>query len=102
AIATNQPSAAKGKAPRAQLEAVHQCVLSLLPVQPRSHICWHKREDGCARRKPKPQLLLDAAAENPGLEGWMVGDKPTDVEAGRAAGMRTALVASDQGEADWR
>lgn len=101
AIATNQPSAAKGKTTRAEAEAVHARVMELLPVKPRSHICWHRREDGCSCRKPKPGMLLEAIAENPGLEGWMIGDKPTDHEAGRAAGLRTALVAGARGEADW-
>ena len=103
AIATNQPATAKGKTTRALAEATHARVLELLPVKPRSHICWHRREDGCDCRKPKPGMLLQAQAEHPGLEGWMVGDKPTDHEAGRAAGMRTALVEPAPGEVgpDW-
>ena len=32
----------------------------------------------------------------------MVGDRATDVEAGRAAGMRTALLGSDEVACDWR
>jgi histidinol-phosphate phosphatase family protein len=101
AIATNQPSSAKGKTTRPLAESVHARVMELLPVKPRAHICWHRREDGCACRKPKPGMLLEAMDENPGLEGWMVGDKPTDHEAGRAAGLRTALVAGARGDADW-
>ncbi|MBK7863803.1 MAG: HAD-IIIA family hydrolase [Archangiaceae bacterium] len=102
AIATNQPSAAKGKATRAALEATHARVLELLPVKPRSFICWHKKEDGCECRKPKPRLLLDAAAPYPELEGWMVGDRLTDHQAGRAAGMRTALLGDAESDCDWR
>ncbi|MBL8957700.1 MAG: HAD-IIIA family hydrolase [Myxococcaceae bacterium] len=102
AIASNQPAAAKGKTTRANAEAVHARVLELLgPVGVRSHLCWHRREDGCACRKPKPQLVLDAMAEAPGLETWFVGDKHTDHEAGRAAGVRTALVSPASGDADW-
>ena len=48
----------------------------------------------CDCRKPKPGLLLalmnrlDADA----ARTWMVGDGASDLEAGRAAGVRTALV----------
>jgi histidinol-phosphate phosphatase family protein len=106
AIASNQPSAAKGKTTREAAEATHARVLELLPVRPRSHICWHQREDLCSCRKPKPGLIVQAMAEAPGLETWMVGDKVTDHQAGRAAGARTALVepaASDPtADPDWR
>jgi D-glycero-D-manno-heptose 1,7-bisphosphate phosphatase len=49
----------------------------------------------CDCRKPSPGMLLGAAAEG-GIdlrESWMVGDTDTDVEAGRAAGCATVLIA---------
>jgi histidinol-phosphate phosphatase family protein len=97
AICTNQPAAAKGKTSVANLEAVHQRVLDLLDVRlDSSHICWHRAEDGCACRKPKPGLLLDALAANVAFarDSWMVGDGITDVQAGRAAGVKTAFLGS--------
>jgi len=48
----------------------------------------------CRCRKPEPGLLLRAAAEH-GIDlarSWMVGDQPSDAEAGRRAGCRTVLV----------
>jgi D-glycero-D-manno-heptose 1,7-bisphosphate phosphatase len=48
----------------------------------------------CECRKPAPGMLLDAAREL-GLDldrSWMVGDTDADIEAGRAAGCRTALI----------
>jgi D-glycero-D-manno-heptose 1,7-bisphosphate phosphatase len=48
----------------------------------------------CGCRKPEPGLLLRAAAEH-GVDlarSWMVGDQPSDVEAGRRAGCRTVLI----------
>jgi D-glycero-D-manno-heptose 1,7-bisphosphate phosphatase len=48
----------------------------------------------CECRKPKPGMLLDAATRH-GLDlgaSWMVGDSDTDVQAGQAAGCRTALI----------
>lgn len=52
-------------------------------------------------RKPNPGMLLRAAAEH-GLDlarSWMVGDKAIDLQAGRNAGCRTALVRTGYGAA---
>lgn len=56
--------------------------------------CPHDIAEGCACRKPAPGLLLELARE---LDldltrSWMIGDSPTDVAAGRAAGCRTLFV----------
>ncbi|MDP8908453.1 MAG: HAD-IIIA family hydrolase [Chloroflexota bacterium] len=56
--------------------------------------CPHDLDARCACRKPRPGLLLSAAAD---LDldlaaSWMIGDTESDIGAGRAAGCRTALV----------
>jgi D-glycero-D-manno-heptose 1,7-bisphosphate phosphatase len=97
AICTNQPSAAKGKTTIANLEAVHLRLLDLLDAKiDSSHICFHRAEDGCSCRKPKPGLLIEALTANSAdpSASWMVGDGVTDVQAGRAAGVRTAFIGS--------
>jgi D-glycero-D-manno-heptose 1,7-bisphosphate phosphatase len=95
AICTNQPAAAKGKTTRALLEEAHQVVVRALadagaPVAG-SYICWHRAEDGCHCRKPRPGLLQQAIAAH-GPAAWMVGDGVTDVEAANAAGVQAAFV----------
>jgi D-glycero-D-manno-heptose 1,7-bisphosphate phosphatase len=50
-------------------------------------------------RKPNPGMLLRAAQEL-GLDlsrSWMIGDKAVDLEAGRRAGCRVALVNTGYG-----
>lgn len=50
-------------------------------------------------RKPNPGMLVRAAGEY-GLDlarSWMVGDKTVDLEAGRRAGCRVALVRTGYG-----
>jgi histidinol-phosphate phosphatase family protein len=97
AICTNQPAAAKGKTTRAHLEEAHAVVVAALaaagaPVAG-SYICWHRAEDGCDCRKPRPGLLNDAIAAHGGGPGaWMVGDGITDMEAANAAGVHAAFV----------
>ena len=50
-------------------------------------------------RKPNPGMLLRAAQEH-GIDlsrAWMIGDKALDLEAGRNAGCRVALVRTGYG-----
>lgn len=99
AIATNQPAAAKGKTTLEALQQVQDCVLREVQreggVISSAHVCFHRAEDGCDCRKPKAGLLNEALQRHPAAirgESWMVGDRATDVLAGAAAGLQTALV----------
>ncbi|MCC6805888.1 MAG: HAD-IIIA family hydrolase [Deltaproteobacteria bacterium] len=98
AIATNQPSAAKGKTTEKNLRDTHARVLELAQAAGArilsNQLCLHRSEDGCACRKPQPKMLLDALRDlgaDP-THAWMVGDGVTDVEAGQRAGTRTAFL----------
>lgn len=102
---TNQPAAAKGEASMEDLAAVQDRIRALVAAHggrfDAERICLH-HPDGvvpelsgpCGCRKPAPGMLLSSAAEL-GIdlgESWIVGDTDTDMEAGLAAGVRTALV----------
>lgn len=98
-VASNQPAWAKGKAARADLEAVHAAILrdaqAAGGVILSSHVCLHRAEDGCACRKPATGLLAEAFTLHPRFRpaaSWMVGDRAKDVLAGTAFGLRTALL----------
>lgn len=56
--------------------------------------CPHAPEARCACRKPAPGLLLRAARELRLDLGrsWLVGDKPSDIQAARAAGVGRAVL----------
>ena len=58
------------------------------------YMCPHKPEDGCSCRKPLPGLLLKAAKDlSLDLQrSWMIGDAWSDVQAGKAAGMRGTIL----------
>lgn len=60
------------------------------------YVCPHHPDDGCACRKPKAGLFEQAAQElRVSLaDSYVVGDRPLDVCAGRAAGSATILVRS--------
>jgi D-glycero-D-manno-heptose 1,7-bisphosphate phosphatase len=92
---TNQPSFAKGKTSREELQDVHDAVVVSIdaPIT-RSYICFHRAEDACECRKPKPHFLREAAREFDVdlASSWMVGDQDSDLKCGRAAGCSVALI----------
>jgi D-glycero-D-manno-heptose 1,7-bisphosphate phosphatase len=97
---SNQSGIGRGLMTAAQSDAVHQRVLDLLTAEgipiAGSYICPHAPWDHCPCRKPSPVLLRKAAAEH-GIDleqSFVVGDKKTDVDLGKAVGCRTALYAA--------
>ncbi|HEX8911004.1 MAG TPA: HAD family hydrolase [Humisphaera sp.] len=92
-VVTNQPDVARGTQTRAEVERINDCLKSQLPIDA-VYACYHDSRDGCDCRKPKPGMLLRAAAEH-GIDlskSFMVGDRSGDVLAGAAAGCRTYLI----------
>ena len=97
--ATNQPDVARGTLLREDVLRVNRLLLSRLPLL-EIRTCFHDDADGCACRKPKPGLLLEAAREHDVDLGrsFMVGDRWSDVAAGAAAGCSTLLIATPYSE----
>ncbi len=108
AIATNQPGPAKGQVSIEAVTRTNDALVELLASQgvtlTKVACCVHHPEGGpggaraligpCACRKPAPGMLLELVRElrlRPEAT-WMVGDSRTDIAAGDAAGLRTALV----------
>ncbi len=109
-VVTNQAGVARGYFPESGVAEVHARLDRLLAERSahvdRYYVCPHHPTEGaapyrreCDCRKPRPGLLLRAAAEL-GLDlaaSCMVGDKLSDLEAGAAAGCRTVLVRTGYG-----
>ncbi|TXI95635.1 MAG: D-glycero-beta-D-manno-heptose 1,7-bisphosphate 7-phosphatase [Aquabacterium sp.] len=78
----------------AEVEAVYHC-----PHHPKGQVAEWAVECDC--RKPAPGMILRAAKEL-GVslaDSFLVGDKPSDIEAARAAGVgRAYIVQSDNAE----
>lgn len=107
-VVTNQPNAARGKATRAELDAVQAAAMAGLTIGgallTEAFICPHHPEGvvpelsiRCACRKPSPFFLHEAARRHAVdlKASWMVGDRDTDIECGQAAGTRTIQIAPD-------
>ena len=96
-VVSNQSGVGRGFFPVTALQPIHEKMNELLvPYKVRIkyfYLCLHKPEDKCACRKPKPFLLLKAAKElSLDLsQSYMVGDKTTDIEAGKNAGCKESL-----------
>ncbi len=99
-VVTNQPGIAQGRFTAQAMPIVRARLDELLAPSGVAltgfYFCPHAEHASvpCACRKPNPGLIVRAAAE---LEldldrSWMLGDILNDVEAGRRAGCRTALV----------
>jgi D-glycero-D-manno-heptose 1,7-bisphosphate phosphatase len=97
-LISNQSGIGRGLITEDQALQVHRQVLASLAQCgvwiDAAYYCRHGPEEGCICRKPMPGLLLRAAAEL-GLDlsrAFMIGDKSSDIEAGRRAGCRTILL----------
>lgn len=92
-VVTNQPDVARGKQTRAAVEAINARMRAALPLTD-VFVCYHDTADRCDCRKPKPGMLLAAAAKW-GLElptAFLIGDRWSDVAAAHAAGCRGVLI----------
>ena len=111
-VITNQPVIARGEVTWGQLQEIHDKMETLLGLQGAYldgiYLCPHHPHKGyegeieelkidCECRKPKPGLLLQAAKDlNIDLaNSWMIGDRESDIQAGRNAGCYTGYIGSD-------
>ena len=113
-LATNQAGIARGYFSQDVLHAVNDALVSQLKDAGAHldgiYVCSHHPHEGqppfradCDCRKPKPGLLVRAAAEL-GLDlraSTMVGDKPSDLVPARAVGARGVLVLTGYGRGEW-
>lgn len=97
-VITNQSGIARGYFNEATLAEIHDEMRKQLAGEGAAldgiYFCPHHPDDGCDCRKPGPKLILQAIKEhdiNPELS-FMVGDLQMDIDLGRKAGCKTALV----------
>ena len=109
-LVTNQPGPAKGHFSPSAVERTHRALAEMLAAHglhfTAVRACMHHPTGGpggesslitkCPCRKPKPGMLLTLihTFQVDPTRSWMVGDTPSDIEAGRAAGVKTALLFS--------
>jgi D-glycero-D-manno-heptose 1,7-bisphosphate phosphatase len=104
-LISNQPDYAKGKTTLENIHAVHTRFNHILTSSgihfTEYYYCYHHPKGivpeyslACECRKPKPYFLLKAARDY-GVDlkhSWIIGDRDSDIECGKAAGTRTILI----------
>lgn len=92
-VVTNQPDIGNGLVSVDVVTEMHRLMAHALPID-RIEMCPHSQSEACSCRKPKPDMLINAA-RHCGIDlagSVMVGDRSSDIEAGRAAGCRTVRI----------
>lgn len=102
-VVTNQSGIGQGRFTEADFDAVQREVERQLGAHgvtlDATYHCPHRREDGCACRKPGTALHREAAArfDIDLAASWCVGDRPGDLLPARALGGRAVLVRTGEG-----
>lgn len=113
-VVTNQAGVARGYFSEEMIQTVHAKMVKELDNDGARldavYYCAHHPSVGeppyrfdCDCRKPKPGLISRAAREfDIDLDGsWMVGDRYSDVELARRAGVKSMFVMSGYGRGEW-
>lgn len=99
-VVTNQRGVTKGLMTEGDLHHIHDNmqkeVIAAGGRIDKIYYCTHK-DNTCFNRKPNPGMALQAFADFPAIDPKktiMVGNKPSDMRFGRAAGVFTVFVAT--------
>ena len=102
-VVTNQSGIGRGYFDAATVDRVHERLSEMLGAEGASvdayYICPHHPDDACACRKPATALAERAAAEFRAdlRSSFVIGDKPCDIDLGRAVGATSILVRTGYG-----
>ena len=92
-VVTNQPDVGNGKVRKEVVEQMHKKLSELTQIDDIC-VCYHSQNEGCDCRKPNPGMLLQSA-KNFVIDlsaSFIVGDRNSDIEAGKVAGCTTIFI----------
>lgn len=100
-VVSNQSGVGRGYFTAAAVDAFHAAMQTQLRSKfgvsiDAFYVCYDPPQTPSTHRKPAPGMVLDAARDL-GIElasSWLVGDRDTDIECGRAAGVRAIHITS--------
>ena len=103
-VVTNQPDVGRGTQTREIIEAMHAKLCAAIPSLNAIEVCFHAgaaHGEPCECRKPKPGMLLRAAAalDIELKQSFLVGDRWRDVDCAHAAGCRAVFIDHGYSEA---
>jgi D-glycero-D-manno-heptose 1,7-bisphosphate phosphatase len=96
-VITNQPDVGRGRQSRTSVEAMHARLRQDISALDGFEVCYHagaRHGEPCDCRKPKPGMLLRAAASfQVDLErSFVIGDRWRDIDCAHAAGCRAVFI----------
>lgn len=104
-ITTNQSGIGRKVYTESDMHGIHDAIQKSLTAKIDGfYFCPHLPNEGCSCRKPKLGMIEQALAnfEIDLEDSWMIGDKKLDIEFGRNAKLKTALVLTGYGETHLR
>src|SRR5262245_33388569 len=106
-LITNQSGVERGYFTESTVHEVHDLLQSELSRHSARldaiYFCPHQPETGCACRKPKPGMLIRAQRDL-GIDlsqSFMIGDRYLDVDVALAAGTRSVLLMTGNGQTEF-
>lgn len=92
-VVTNQPDVGNGFVEQQEVEQMHDILRNKLEID-LINVCYHNQKENCYCRKPKTGMFLDAAQrlEIDLKNSIMIGDRSSDITAGKAVGCFTIFI----------
>ena len=93
-VVTNQPDISRKRMLQSELDKMTDALLAM--GIHKVVICPHSDDDLCKCRKPKPGMLNDhlAARNVDPQKVWMIGDRESDIAAGKSVGAKTIYLSA--------
>lgn len=98
-VITNQQGVGKGLMSEADLNEIHVMMQETIKAKTGFqfdgiYYCGDLEDSGSQRRKPFPGMIEEAVKDFyiDVSHSWMIGDSPSDVQAGKSAGCKTILI----------
>ncbi len=108
-VVSNQSGIARGLITWEQLNQIHkklsEKLFRMVKIKIDSfQVCPHHPDEGCDCRKPQAKLIQSAAKtfKIDLASSYMVGDRQTDMEAGKNAGVKKSLLVKPDDEVSFR
>lgn len=97
-VISNQSAINRGLTTKKEVDKIHnyiqkKCRKNNCKIEA-IYYCPHRPDENCSCRKPKIGLILKAA-KNHSIDlksSWFIGDKDSDIQAGKRSGCRTFKV----------
>ena len=98
-VVTNQPDVGNGFISKSLVERMHKKLLETLPID-RIYVCYHSQKDKCKCRKPELGMFYQAKKDFffYNKKSFMVGDRFSDIEAGKKFKLKTILIGKGYSE----